>query len=205
MIRDEVSPNCICLFGSLNVSLRKSFISSGVDVRLPRRLSPNNFLVKPYGLETKANQSRALSFLLLMYHSAIRKDIIFGTDVVKELCNGSFSSSFAFFYCFQMAFNSTLHCLILFTLRFSTVFLFVFFSSYPKRCEAYLTLIFDIILKRVSTEPSKINFSISLMSESKSCQAFLSTAAGHLIFSQNVSYGNSGDICASAWKNWALW
>ena len=88
------------------------------------------FFVNPNGLEMNASLIRALSFLSRLCHSVLCKDLIFDRMILRNSCNGSFSSGLALLYCFLRLFRSFLRSLIFLSLRFSLpVTFFPFFIS----------------------------------------------------------------------------
>ena len=86
---------------------------------------------------------------------------------------------------------------ILPSLFFAKYFLFSLHISISFRC-------LDVVNSCLSTAPFADTLRISQMSESKSFQAFLSAAAGHLILLPTV-FDVFGETWASAWRDWALW
>ena len=103
--------------GSLMELRRKVFISSSDAFNLPLRLSPNNVLAKPYGLERKFARFLALSFRLLLCHSALRTVFNFSLNMILNSLRGWRSSAYPFLYCFLLDLNSFLNSLILITVR----------------------------------------------------------------------------------------
>ena len=64
-------------------------------------------------------------------------------------------------------------------------------------------MILDVVINLLSTEAFDVISMIPLMFTLKSYQAFLSAAAGHLIFFPNV-LDVPGNFWASDWRDWVL-
>ena len=179
-----------------------SISSSGVS-RLPLLLSPRRDLAKPKGFDKKAACFLALSFFLLLCHSAPRIFSNFLLRMSRNSDRGYVSSVLTFLNRFLSDLISLLSCLILFSLWFKFwVFLWCWDFIRPNLSVIILTIIFVINFNLVSNSPFAATCSISTRSLSNSCNSPLLLAESHLMLIEDAI---PEDWTTFAWIFRALW